>query len=525
MENHGYLLKSKKIKLKKNEYNLLNLMQCNDREYNKIRKINKEQTSNNAKNTRQHEINEQLFSVYDFIDNEFNNFKTNMDFASCFKHKFIKLADHPNNHNDKITNKIINNSLLSSAYIPQKIVTYIKEKSKYILEYNCDIGNDRTVIIYFIIFDDNTYELNNIRKKGASYFKNSILKIYLWLKILAKYADVKCGTKLTCFIYLTPFKRNLPNFTSTPNNSNSNDSKSANNYELYEDDECDHNTALKPEHVNGGVSDVCQKDGQIIVYRKEEWFKVLIHETMHNYGLDFSTLDIATANKKLQNIFSIQKNIKIYESYCEIWARIMNVVFECYFDMNTNKKFSSRNTRKNYIERIKHDSPDDHDDRDFNDSPDSSKSLLAKNKHNAFLTRFYDSIQHESIFSLFQCIKILNYMGLDYDVISNCSDANYITVKKLYKEETNVFAYYIIVAILLANFNNFILWCIDNNTNLLNFKKDEKNIDNFISFISKNYKNNAVLKLIVAVENKLEKQTQHDNILLTTMRMTIIGGE
>ena len=46
-------------------------------------------------------------------------------------------------------------------------------------------------------------------------------------------------------------------------------------------------------------------------------------------------------------------------------------------------------------------------------------------------------------------------MGLDYNIISNCSDANYITVNKLYKEETNVFAYYIIVAILIANFNSF----------------------------------------------------------------------
>jgi hypothetical protein len=129
-------------------------------------------------------------------------------------------------------------------------------------------------------------------------------------------------------------------------------------------------------------------------------------------------------------------------------------------------------------------------------------------------------------------------MGLDYNIISNCSDANYITVNKLYKEETNVFAYYIIVAILIANFNSFILWCIDNNTNIFNFNKTEKNIDEFIQFIYKNYKNNDLLKLIVAIENKLE--TQHipnvssgassgesdegNNLLLSTMRMTVIGG-
>ena len=137
---------------------------------------------------------------------------------------------------------------------------------------------------------------------------------------------------------------------------------------------------------------------------------------------------------------------------------------------------------------------------------------ISHSKRDKFLNCFYDYLQHESIFSLFQCIKILNYMGLDYNIISNCTDVNYITVKKLYKEETNVFAYYIIVAILLANFNSFVLWCIDNNTNLFHFKKSD------------NYKTNNILKLIVAVENKLESQKDHINPLLSTMRMTVIGG-
>jgi hypothetical protein len=97
-------------------------------------------------------------------------------------------------------------------------------------------------------------------------------------------------------------------------------------------------------------------------------------------------------------------------------------------------------------------------------------------------------------------------------------------VKKFYKEETNVFAYYIIVAILISNFNNFIVWCIDNNTNLINFKKEQTNIDSFIRFISENYKNNDVLKTIVELEHKLANHASSDKILLNTMRMTVIGG-
>jgi hypothetical protein len=287
------------------------------------------------------------------------------------------------------------------------------------------------------------------------------------------------------------------------------------------------------------VSDICQTDANIIVYRKEEWFKVFIHETMHNYGIDFSLLNITNANKRLQNIFSIKKDVKIYESYCEIWARIMNVFFETYFDINTNKKFSSRTTRRNFIDKLYEtpkslkfpnhgdsgDSGDNgKDDHHTHSSDETGTTIRLKNKYDIFLKKFYESIQHETMFSLFQCIKVLDYMGLDYNIISNCSDANYVTVNKLYKEETNVFAYYIIVAILLANFNSFILWCIDNNTNIFNFKKDEKNIDEFIQFIYKNYKNNDLLKLIVAIENKLETQNKHNNVLLSTMRMTVIGG-
>jgi hypothetical protein len=244
-----------------------------------------------------------------------------------------------------------------------------------------------------------------------------------------------------------------------------------------------------------------------------------MHETMHNYGMDFSILDISTANKKLQNIFSIRTHIKIFESYCEIWARIMNVFFECYFDIQRHSlaTFKPLTTRKKIINNL-------HKQHSF--SLKKQPRLVTrdnKDKKNIFLNMFYDFMQHESVFSLFQCVKILNFMGLDYNIISTHNVANNNIVKKFYKEETNVFAYYIIVAILISNFNNFILWCIDNNTNLINFKKEQTNIDSFIRFIGENYKNNDLLKTIDGLEYKLANHASSDNILLNTMRMTVIG--
>jgi hypothetical protein len=286
---------------------------------------------------------------------------------------------------------------------------------------------------------------------------------------------------------------------------------------------------LKPIHINGGVSDLCQPSGRVIVYRKEEWFKVFIHETMHNYGLDFAEMDISAANGLLHKIFTIQKDVKIYESYCEVWARIMNVVFETYFDINSRAKFSSRTTRKNFIDNLK---------LSENKGGEVSAEISAtsiRNAHNRrkFVKQFYNYLQHESLFSLFQNIKILNYMGLDYNIISNCTDSNYIVAKKLYKEETNAFAYYIIVSILLSNFNNFILWCIDNNTNIIQFNKNKNSITSFVQFIYRKYKSSELLNTIMDLEIRLESMEantgnheNHDDVneILRTMRMTIVGG-
>ena len=492
------------------DYNFLKMMQHTDKNYNKIRKNNKQQLSSHSKNPRQSEVTQKIQNLYDEVDAEFNNFKSNLS-SPCFKHKMIRLERN---------NPVLRSSLFKSIYVPSKIAEYIKENARYLIEYSCDLGNGKTVKVKFILFDSCRYELNNIRKKGATYFKHCVLKIYIWLKVLSKYSDVECGKNLECFFYFTPFKRKLP--------SDSDSESSSNMYHYSEPVGGGDGGVISASHVNGGLSNICQPDGHIIVYRKEEWFKVFIHETMHNYGLDFAVLDdILMSNKKLQSIFSVQTDIKIFESYCETWARVMNVFFESYFEVNRQSRslFTPMSTRKKIINNI-HKTHKQHIA-----SASASASVTVKNKtgfkdkNERFLTIFYDNMQHEAVFSIFQCVKILNYMGLDYNIISTCTDANYIIVKKLYKEQTNVFAYYVIVAILIANFNNFILWCIDNNTNLFNFKKEPASVDDFIAFISKNYKNNDLLKMVVSMEKRLENKARDDEVLLTTMRMSVVGGK
>ena len=510
------------VAVKADDYNFLKMMQLTDKNYNKIKKVNKQQFSHNSKNSRQSEVNDKIQFLYDEIDKEFNIFKSDTS-SPCFKHKIIKIGKD---------NTVLESSIFKSIYVPTKVSDYIKEHAKIVLEYNCDLGNGKNVKVKFILFDSSHYELNNIRKKSASYFKQCVLKIYIWLKVLSKYSSIECGKNLECFIYLTPFKRKLPSCSSVETSTNmyhytdSPESESDDDAENMYGAGNKNDSVISASHVNGGLSDICQTNGRIVVYRKEEWFKVLIHETMHNYGLDFSTLDLSMANKKLRSIFSIQTDIKIFESYCEIWARIMNVFFESYFEINRHSRilFTPLTTRKKFINKI-------HKQhfvslKNSHGRVDTGITGITgiTDKKERFLNIFYDNLQHESVFSIFQCVKVLNFMGLDYNIISNCNNENYTIVKKFYKEQTNVFAYYIIVAVLMANFNNFILWCIDNNTNLFNFKKTNESIESFVMFISKNYKNNELLNMIVSLEKRLENRSPDDELLLSTMRMSVIGG-
>jgi hypothetical protein len=535
--------------LSTSDHNLLHLFKC-DGNYKKLIQMNKKQLTGNAKNKRQYEISDVLLSFYDIIDNEFRLFKNGQDqgqdqghFNRIFKHKLENIRTT----SDKSVERRLVAVLENIPYIPSSIITYIKEKFTYVLTYSFRIDDLRTAKVNFIIFEDSTYEINNIRKKSASYFKNAVLKIYLWLKIASKYSAKECAPQLECFIYLTPFKRSHPLF-SKEQETKTGMRTAYEDYEEYEELYHHVNTrqgsgVLKPIHINGGVSDLCEPSGRVIVYRKEEWFKVFIHETMHNYGLDFAEMDISAANGLLHKMFTIQKDVKLYESYCEVWARIMNIVFETYFDINSRAKFSSRTTRKNFIGNLTT-TPEESESNEGGSGENTEISVVSiRNARNRrkFLRQFYNYLQHESLFSLFQNIKILNYMGLDYNIISNCTDSNYIVAKKLYKEETNAFAYYIIVSILLSNFNNFILWCIDNNTNIIQFDKSKNGITNFVKFIYKNYKSSELLNIIVDLEIRLESmdsgnadadadpdpditKSQNSNEMLRTMRMTIVGG-
>ena len=98
-------------------------------------------------------------------------------------------------------------------------------------------------------------------------------------------------------IYLTPFKKILPE-----NNT----------------------TVLSAEHVNTAFTFACEPEGEITIFREEEWFKVFLHESFHSYGLDFALSESTILRKTIEKVFHIKSDFNVNEAYTETWARIIN---------------------------------------------------------------------------------------------------------------------------------------------------------------------------------------------------------
>jgi hypothetical protein len=189
-------------------------------------------------------------------------------------------------------------------------------------------------------------------------------------------------------------------------------------------------------------------------------------------------------------MFLLNTDFRLYESYCEFWATILNCVYYANEKSLNKQNVSFKNTLSEYIN---------------------------------------NEIQH----SLFQCVKILNYYGMKYqDLYENNSQASFARTYK-YKENTPVISYFFIKTILLFHYNLSVSWCITNNNPILRFSSNTNNVnekmENYAKFIKNIYKSNLFIENI----NKHHKdfQTKKENLninnifLLKTLRMTITDAQ
>jgi hypothetical protein len=108
-----------------------------------------------------------------------------------------------------------------------------------------------------------------------------------------------------------------------------------------------------PSEVNSGSTDYAE----ISIWRKEEHFKVILHESVHFFNLD-GTFDLAEQNDNidLKCHFQIDNNVKtrIYESYTESLAVFLNTFANAYQIFYINQNDSRNiNLTENQLQEIK----------------------------------------------------------------------------------------------------------------------------------------------------------------------------
>ena len=241
---------------------------------------------------------------------------------------------------------------------------------------------------------------------------------------------------------------------------------------------------LSEKHCNSAFTTSCQPETEITIYRKEEFLKVFVHETFHALGLDFSTMPLREVHNKIHDIFPVKSDFNIYEAYSEFWASYIHSLI-CAYHLNKKKE-------------------------------DKKQFYLYAD----FCLRF------EKVFSILQMVKVLDFMGLTYSNLMSNDGISITSRKYLFKEDTNVFAYYIIKNILLYHHIDFVDWCRKNNNHLICFRKNSTNLNYFVDFIKNKHRSKVFAKDIEKIFRLLKKvkcQTAPicHKILTKTMRMTI----
>jgi hypothetical protein len=285
---------------------------------------------------------------------------------------------------------------------------------------------------------------------------NRIRRIFTWLFVACHFSPTKCSQTLDINLYFTNHVKTLP-----PANG----------------------TIIDQEHANTAFTTSCNTNTEINLFREEEWFKVLIHETFHCMGLDFSSEDPTAANNNILSIFPVKSDVRLFETYCETWAEILNVMFLSYYST-----------------------------RQIENNSESIKKMLDKT------TRM---LLYEKMFSLFQCAKVLCHLNITYSQMHEKNSTADKIRQARYKERTQILSYYVLKSILMFDPNIFIEWCVKHNNRSLKFNSASHNIDRYCDVIRLQYKDMNFVETLEKFEQWFGKNGHHKNMELRTLRMSL----
>ena len=297
-------------------------------------------------------------------------------------------------------NELVMNSLFNLTQNIQDIREYILANTTHILRFEFSLpylDKHRTFVVHFSVFN----------KDDIPKYHKYMTTIVTFLVFLSMHGELKCSTRMNLYMNLTPFKKHIPSSSMTQ---------------------------LTETNVNSAITYVCKREGEIFIYREEEWIKVLIHECFHSFGLDFSGFMTDKMNDKLHKMFNTSlTEFDAQESYCEFWATYLNVI---YIVLQMNIK------SENVLPMIEY--------------------LMLMEAHH----------------SLFQMNKVLEHYHTNYKLITKPQlESSFIL------QSTPVFSYYVLKSILMYNYRDFIEYCYDDNYQIMKFKRTKTNVDKFLRFV------------------------------------------
>jgi len=302
---------------------------------------------------------------------------------------------------------------------------------------------DKKGIIYSFAIQHRYFNIiiaySSLKQNINKFLKDAIKKIYIWLYVACLNANPECPQQVDIYINMTGLKKYLPAKKS----------------------------AIDKIHANSGYTTGCKPKSEIHIFREEEWFKVLIHESFHCFALDFSTLNQASINQYIMGLFHVDMDARLYETYCETWAETINVL--------THMTISNKQTEE------------------------------------AIIKKMANILRMEQEFSIFQCAKVLQHYGLTYhDLIRNKKTERFVA-------GTSVLSYYVIKSICLFFIDDFITWCSQHNGSL-NFQKRLATVKDYGLFIGNHYKEKTYIEAIdsVTLETPVKNSVEH-----VSLRMTI----
>ena len=360
------------------------------------------------------------------------------------------------------------------------------------------------------------------------FFESSIRRIRIWLGVAIRFGGHLCAQTLNAYLFLSDHKKRLPNSTAMSTH-----------------------TIINTEHANTALTISCSPESDIFLYRSEEWFKVFIHESFHSLGIDFSEMDMTVSNRQITRLFlgcEPDLDVRLYETYCEMWAEIINVLMLAYFSLAESRVSESRVSQsrispkysgfefENQFENQK--SKRNHKTRKYAKSQNHQKNKSLKNRNPTpdiakIVSVAEQHLRYERTFTMIQAGKILKHHGMTYRDLCHGSS----NMPK-YRESTPVFSYYVLKSILMYHLNDFIVWCATHtrpanillpkdplqksskHSMTLSFPKSPDSIREYGELIGRLYNSDEFIKTLEE-HSRRNPNGGMPNLLSDTLRMTV----